>query len=90
MVNSIKTQSSIMRFLIAMLLLSFLLAGISVVTPVQIALAGGTTCDSWQFAGCCESWWPCRQDYYFRQCWNMGNTWWEYSCNVISVCDYGC
>lgn len=89
--SSFTMRSSVTRVLLIMLLASLLLAGFSVAIPAKTAFAGGTTCDSWVFRGCCESWWPCRQDFYSRNCWNDGAPpWEEWSCNVISECDYGC
>ncbi len=90
MTGSIKTESHVMRLFAVMLLTSFLLAVIAVAVPIQTALAGGTSCYPWERSGCCDSAWPCRQDYYKRQCWNLGNYWTEYSCDTVSLCDDGC
>lgn len=38
----------------------------------------------------CECWWPCRQDYERRTCWNGPNSWVEWNCACPSVCDNDC
>ncbi len=81
-----KMQPVVMRVLTVMLVTSFIMAVVVMATPVQTALAGGTSCTGWTWRGCCDSWWPGLQDYYSRECYNLNNHWTEWGCRVISGC----
>jgi len=80
-----KTQ----RFLSIVVLACVIVTLIAALAPPKV-LATGTSCDTWRFRGCCECWWPCRQDYNSRNCWNGPHSWEEWNCACPSVCDHGC
>ncbi len=76
--------------IVSVLVLAGIMASLVVAVVPQRVQASGTSCYSWTFTGCCECWWPCRQDYNKRECYNGPSHWTEYNCACPSVCNYGC